>query len=161
MNEQSHDYSRHTVEELGNEVSYLDAKAHPERAKALQRELFERLRGAQGAAKRVASSQAVAAGAEYDQLDAQTRRRFFWPYFGFSIIFGVSYSFVLAFAAAFIGAIVMRAGGLDTNPTKAIQIGLGLLLAVPMSVFWLRQVTKRRFGGHGLRILSENERDVV
>jgi len=161
MNVQSYDYSKHTVEELGDEVSLVDAKLQPERAKVLQNELHKRLILAQAAAGRVHSAHAVTVGARFDELDPTTRRRFFWPFFGFSLLFAASYTLIVTLVVVIIAALIRRAmGDSGADPYKITNLVLSLAVAVPGTVIWLRQLTKRYFGGYGLRVVSR-ARDVA
>jgi hypothetical protein len=161
MNQRSYDYSKHTVEELGDEVSIVDAKAQPERATALYRELHRRLVVAQEDVNHAVSEQALAEGARFDQLDAPTRRRFFWPYFWFQAAFGIAYAVALLAITVVVAVVIIAmrgSNGADPEGTTRItQIVVGLLLAVPMSAWWLRQKTKRAFGGYCLRIVPKRE----
>jgi hypothetical protein len=161
MNQLSYNYSKHTVEELGNEVSIVDAKANPDRATALYRELFRRLMDARQDAEHAASEQALGSGARFDQLDTAARRRFFWPYFWFHMAFGVAYAIAIALVAVVIAAVIIavqRGNGVEIrDPTQYIQLVLGLALVVPMAAWWLRQITKRTFGGYCLRIMRKSE----
>ena len=161
MNQLSHDYSKHTLDELGYEVSTLDARACPERAAGLYQELHKRLILALDDAKRVHSDRALVVGARFDQLDGSSRRRFFWPYLGVNAAFAIVYSFATALVAIVIAAVIIavrRRSGLDgSDPTRIVQLVLSLILLVPVATWWLEQVTKRTFGGYCLRIFPKRE----
>jgi hypothetical protein len=165
MNPPHHDYSRHSVDELQVEVYNLDVTKFPERARSLQVELLKRLAAADTAAAESSTAKAVAEGAQFDELTKGVAQRFFWPFFGFSFLISFFYGFLVGFVAAFIGGIVTtaqeRGGDPVSNPAQLIQIAILLVFAVPFGIFWLKQVTKRSFGGYGLRILKTGGHDVA
>jgi ABC-type multidrug transport system fused ATPase/permease subunit len=158
MNASGHNYSRHTLEELTHETSHLDCSKHPERAKSLQIELLTRLEAATAKASISNEIAAVAEGAKFSELTPSAARTFFWPFFGFSFLITFVYGFLVGFVAALIGGVVVyyqqRSGEPASDPTQLIQLAIFLVLAVPFMTFWLRQVTKRSFGGYSLRILK-------
>lgn len=158
MTGSGHDYSRHTLEELTHETSHLDCVKHPERAKRLQVELLARLEAASAKASISNEIAAVADGAKFGDLTPGTARTFFWPFFGFSFLITFVYGLLVGFFAALIGGVVVyyqqRAGEPVSDPTQLIQLAIFLVLAVPFMTFWLKQVTKRSFGGYSLRIIK-------
>jgi hypothetical protein len=172
MTQLSHNYSKHTVEELGNETLNLDPKVHPERAKALQLELNQRLLAAQAAAARAAlaeqaaaarviSEQALVVGARFDQLDPPAQWRFLWPYLGISVVVAVVYGVLTAIGASVIAGLIVGFSGLNISAlsrvTTIVQFVLGIVLMVPITRWWLRRITKWNFGGYHLRIVSKSE----
>ena len=162
MNDSSHDYSRHTEADLRDQIAWIDPAKLPQRAKSLMLELHRRMLMSEELSKTASASMATGGGgARFADLDSRSAQRFFWPFFGFSFIF----SFVAGFASAVLATVVATLIGrfgqppLESQTTlQVVQITLALALAVPLAKLWTRQVTKRWFGGFGLRIVSANRR---
>jgi len=121
-------------------------------------ELHRRWLGAEERSRAASASVATAgSGARFDELDSRSARRFFWPFFGFSFIFSFVAGFATAVVATVIATIIGRVG--DQSPAQLqttlplVQVGLALVLAVPLTKLWTRLITKRSFGGFGLRIV--------
>jgi uncharacterized membrane protein YhaH (DUF805 family) len=158
MSDSSHDYSRHTEADLREQIASIDPARFPLRSASLLRELHRRWLLAEEQAGAASASTATAGeGARFDQLDAKSARRFFWPLVGFSFVFSFAVGFAVALLAAIVTGVVAAVSEQTPSDTEAtfrvVQIIFGLAVFVPVMKVWVRQLTKRSFGGFGLRVV--------
>lgn len=158
MDDSSHDYSRHTEADLREQVASIDPKRFPQRSKSLMLELHRRMLVAEERSRTVHASVATAAhGARFDELDARSARRFFWPFFAFSFILLFVLNFTLGVLATVIATLIGRFDGQSPAELETtfwiVQVTVPLVAAVPVAKALLGQVTKRWFGGFGLRVV--------
>ena len=163
MTDQLHDYSKHTAAEIEQECVILDPAKYPERAKSLQLELLKRFRNASASAATAASSHALSVGAQYDQLEPQAARSFFWPFIGVSFLFSFVAGFLVSFVASFTVGVLASFGALEQSSLAArgLQLAITLPLAIPVATLWLKVFTRRWFGGYGLRLVRAGARDAA
>jgi hypothetical protein len=158
MSDSSHDYSRHTEADLREQIASIDPARFPLRSGSLVRELHHRWLLAEERARATSASVSTAGtGARFDQLDSRSARLFFWPFLGFSFVFSFAVGFAIALLASIVTGVVaalwkQAPSEVDTT-FRVVQVVLSVAVAVPATRFWLRQLTKRSFGGFGLRVV--------
>jgi hypothetical protein len=163
MNKSDHDYSRHTDDELHDAVSTMDAAKYPDRAASLLRELETRLERAKGIASAATSKQATTRGASFDELDARSASRFFWPFLGFTVFLSCLWGFLGGFIGGFLGSLFFGSTVLLNSPSgipllttvNLSSLIVSIAMIVPFWRFWLKRATRRTFGGFTLRILHD------
>jgi ABC-type sugar transport system permease subunit len=158
MNQTAHDYSRHSDDELHEAIRLVDVQRHPERALGLIQELERRLSSARQAAAIVADAVAIRTGASFSQVDPPVRRTLFWRLFWWSVIFSVVAGFLQGLAMSVIDELLNE---YYTGPPRRrfwIDSLLSLLALALMAVafwrLWLGFITKRSYGGHGVRVVK-------
>jgi len=164
MSDGSHDYSRHTVGDLREQIASIDPEQFPQRSKSLMLELYRRMVLSAEQSRTVHAAVATAgSGARFDELDAKSARRFFWPLFGFSFVFSFVVGFAAGVLATVIATVIGRFGGQSPAELETtfliVRLTVPLVVAVPLTKVWLGQITKRSFGGFGLRIVRSGSSD--
>lgn len=158
MSDSSHDYSMHTQADLRDQIASIDPARFPLRSKSLMLELHRRMLGSEERSKAASALVATAGrGATFDELDARSARKFFWPFFVFNVILSLGVAVMLSVGASAIAG-VMDAFGDGSSPVSETTFPvahaiLSVAVAVPLARFWTRQITKRSFGEFGLRVV--------
>jgi len=166
MSDSSHDYSRHTEADMREQIASIDPARFPLRSKSLMLELHRRMLAAEERSRASLASVATAGrGARFDELDSKSERKFFWPFFWFNVAFYLVTALILSIGISVIAGVVDAFGDQPYRAPeltfRVVQIIVSVVVAVPLTRFWARQVTKRSFGGFGFRVVRPVETDVA
>jgi len=166
MSDSAHDYSRHTEADLRDQIASIDPAKFPLRSKSLILELHRRMLASEERSRAASASVATAGrGARFDELDSSSARRFFWPFFWFSVIFYLVVAVILSVGVSAIAGVIDAFGDQPSQGSeltfRVVQIIVSVVVAVPLTRLWLRQITKRSFGKFGLRVVRPVETDVA
>jgi hypothetical protein len=166
MGDGDHDYSRHTEADLREQIASIDPAKFPLRSRSLMLELYRRMLASEEGSRAASAAVATAGrGARFDELDSSSVRRFFWPFFWFSVIFYLVVAVTLSLGISAIAGVVDAFGDQPSQASeltfRVVQIIVSVVVAVPLTRLWLRQITKRSFGKFGLRVVRPVDVDVA
>jgi hypothetical protein len=160
------DFARHSDTELRRALESMDFSIYPKNGKNLARE-FE-TRWNRSSSGPFPDAHGVPSLCRFEDLRNGARSKFFWPYFLYSLGFGLLYSAALAATSLLIEYVWLIVSGVTGAPAvdgaiifHAANIGLSLISCVPMALLWIWWLTRSQFGGYGLRIFIASARDVV
>jgi uncharacterized membrane protein len=165
MKDATHDYSRHTDEEISDAISALSFEEQPLRARSLARELDSRRIRAAKKLEEKAASVAVAKGAGFGELEKRAARRVFWTLFAYYFVVTFVFGLVLGFLSSLVATIATHLSGASESGyaglQKTIYLVASLVLSIPLTRYLLDLLTRTTVAGYKVRFLRADNPDAA
>jgi hypothetical protein len=164
MNDGSTQYSTATDAELSSSLRAIDIDKYPQNTRYLLLEIERRWLKTMDKALQKSTDEALAEGASFRELDATSARRFFWPYFGYSVLLslgltvvGLALSVILSMTVGIFASVVGQDEAFIRKFAEYAYPIAMLILAVPFAKYFIGRITHRSFGGFALRIMHSEK----